>query len=663
MSGAASPSPYTQSVQQVQAGWMANPTARAIGLPVLKKMAAYNSGLMDTAIGAQKQDPTALAKFYGLPSNASTADIVAAIGQSHLSAQGVVPGIQQQQVPSTPTKAAARGGLMSLRGYASGGAPAVQDLTPAQKQAVAAFNATITGGGTPTTAQIAQINNIEKTTGRNVSPYTNTGQAAVGAPNLQNSIATAAASGNYPTGTGTSPATSIVNKYPNSDAASTISTSPNNTAITNANKNAGNDLATATDVKTYGVAPVLDAKGNPTGQITFNDPNFNKAVGSLDQLSQGTGMYGSAVGQMGNIMSGLQGMSNYSPQQVAAQSVQAQQASAQNAAAQQASAQGYGATLMEAPTDISSKNYDAAQMEGPGSWTDPGVQQKYMNPYEQGVIDVAKRQKALDYQKQVQGLNSQALAAGAFGGSGQALQRSQASKDYQQQLQDLEAQGLSQAYQQGMQQYGTESALTQQARQSNQAATNAQRSQFIQQELQAAMTNYGGKLTAAQQNEVAQNAASQFNAMAQNTASITNAQLGTNVNLANAANALQASMTNAQLGTNASIANASNNLAAQQSNQGAGLQAKQLGLGALTQAGQFGLGMGSQGMNIAQGYGQAAGYTTPLGQQYNTNNQQSAINRIQMPTTLANSTGSALATAAGNSSQGSGLTTSNQPTK
>ena len=577
MGGAASPSPYTESVQHIQGGWIANPTARAIGLPILKQMASYNTGLMNTAIGANKGDPASLAKFYGLPPNASTSDIVSAIGQANRGTQGVVPGIQQQ--PIAPTRSAARGGLMSLRGYATGGN--VQDLTPAQRQAVAAFNATIAGGGKPTDAQIAQINRIEQTTGRNVSPYTNTGTAAVGAPKLQEAIANAAASGNYPTGAGPSPAASISEKYPDSAAAQTIATSPSQTSIGNAMQNVGGNINTALTDKTYGVQPILDANGKPTGQIEFTDPNFNKAVGSVDQLSQGTGMFGSAVNQMGGIMGGLEAKANYTPQQVAAQQAAASQASAQQGSAQQASSQGYSASNMSAPEAAKVQDYTAAQadvnqmkqpkdvtteatkeqqmtgpaavqakalqnfqMQGPGSWTDPGVSQKYMDPYKQGVIDIAKRQKDVDYQKQMAGINAQAASAGAFGGARQAMERSQASKDYQQQLQDLETQGMSQAYQSGMGQYSAESGLGQQANIQNLQAMLGVQQTGSAQDLQAALANQGMDYNTAMQNLQARMGTQQFNANQNLQGQLANQQAGLTTGQANLGAAQQTSLAN-----------------------------------------------------------------------------------------------------------------------
>ena len=643
MGGAASPSPYTQSVQQIQGGWMANPTARAIGLPILKEQGAYDKSLMDMMVGVNKNDPASLAKFYGLPSGASTADIVGAISNQRQSPTPVDTSIQQQPVPlpprnpaPTPTKTAARGGVMSLRGYATGGAPAVQDLTAAQRQAVAAFNATIAGGGTPTAAQIAQINSIEQTTGRNVSPYTNTGTAAVGNTALQNSIAAAAGSGNYPTGTGTSPAAAISDKYPNSAAANTIATNPTNVAnadaLAKAKQNAGLTAADAYVPKTYGTDVTTDASGKST--MSFTDPNYNKAVGTLDQMSQGTGLYGGALNSVagqGGIMSQLQGMANYSPQQVAAQNAaasqaSAQQGSAQQATAQQASSQGYNASNMTAPSDIQAQGYTAAQaqgnqmqgprdvnavnaqasqMAGPQQWSQSQAQQ-YMDPYIQSVVQNQQALANQNYAQQLQQLKGSAVKQGAFGGSREAIAEAQSNLNQGLLLNNIASQGLSNAYQQGLSQFNTGQGQNLQAGQANltaaqQVALANQQAGMTSQQLnqQAGLTTGQANLTAAQQtalaNQQAQNAqmqqyvqnqlaaattsyggkltAEQQNQIAQNAAAQFTAAAGNTAQLTNAQLGTQTSNANASLGTQASLQNASLGTQAAMQNASLGTQA------------------------------------------------------------------------------------------
>ena len=537
------------------------------------------------------------------------------------------PNFDFSSTKHTAPPGAAQGGLMSLRGYAAGGG--VKDLTPTQRQAVAAFNATITGGGTPTAAQIAQINNIEQATGRNVSPYTNTGTAAVGNAALQESINTAAGSKNYPTSVGTSPNDSITKANPDSTAgiAAAAATQKNLEGLV---AGAGQHI--------YGVT--TDAAGN----ITSSNPYLNQVADKISNLGM-PGQIGQATDAYNNAISGLSGMTNYSPQQVAAQQAAASQASAQQGSAQQGSAQQaaasladrgsirdvnaqqaqvdkYNASLMNAPTAAEAKGYDAAlaqaaqmtgpknvsaermqaaqmagpqnvsaqdlqqyqmqgpqsvsanalqnfQMQGPGSWTDPGVSQKYMNPYQQGVIDIAKRQKDVDYQKQMAGINAQAASAGAFGGAGQAMERSQASKDYQQQLQDLETQGMSQAYQSGMSQYGQESGLSQQSNIQNLQAMLGVQQTGSAQDLQAALANQGMDYNTAVQNLQSKLATQQLGSGQNLQAALANQQAGLTTGQANLSAEQQARANNQQVGMQSQVANQGAALTTGQANLGA----------------------------------------------------------------------------------------------
>ena len=92
----------------------------------------------------------------------------------------------------------------------------------------------------------------------------------------------------------------------------------------------------------------------------------------------------------------------------------------------------------------------------PGSYTDAGVAQKYMNPYLQASLEPqlaeARRQAEITRMQNA----SRLASAGAFGGSRQAIERSEAARNQMQRMGDIEAQGLQQAYGQGMQQFSTE---------------------------------------------------------------------------------------------------------------------------------------------------------------------------------------------------------------
>lgn len=102
-----------------------------------------------------------------------------------------------------------------------------------------------------------------------------------------------------------------------------------------------------------------------------------------------------------------------------------------------------------------------------------GTSSQYMSPY---MGEVVARQQA-DAQRQAdiasQGLGAQAARAGAFGGSGDYLMRSQAAGNLARQKGDIAATGLQNAYTQGMGQFNQEQGQRQSA-----AQLNAQQGQF-----------------------------------------------------------------------------------------------------------------------------------------------------------------------------------------
>ena len=147
---------------------------------------------------------------------------------------------------------------------------------------------------------------------------------------------------------------------------------------------------------------------------------------AADLAGQATG-YGGLASQIGQM--GLQ----------AQQTGQGITAQSQNLAAQQAAA---------------GQNY-ASQV------TNPYAVQAYMNPYTQNVTDIqtqaARRQAAISAQDQA----AQAVRAGAFGGSRQAIQRAEADRALQTQLANIQATGSQNAYNQALQnmQYGANLGL------------------------------------------------------------------------------------------------------------------------------------------------------------------------------------------------------------
>jgi hypothetical protein len=151
-----------------------------------------------------------------------------------------------------------------------------------------------------------------------------------------------------------------------------------------------------------------------------------------------------------------------------------QQMSYDNAAMMQGAPQLQDATAMAGSAGLGALNtgytYNPFQTK---SFTSPGMAESYMSPYMNNVVarQQADAQRQGDIASQMQG--AQAARAGAFGGSGDYLMRSQARNNLARQQGDIFAQGQQAAYTQGMGQFNQEQGATQAA-----ANLNAQQGQF-----------------------------------------------------------------------------------------------------------------------------------------------------------------------------------------
>ena len=94
--------------------------------------------------------------------------------------------------------------------------------------------------------------------------------------------------------------------------------------------------------------------------------------------------------------------------------------------------------------------------------TNPYAVQAYMSPYQQNVTDYQKAQALRDFQMAQPMRNAKAVAAGAFGGTRQALVDAEAQRNLNSQLQGIEATGAQNAYQDAMRnmQFGTQTGLS-----------------------------------------------------------------------------------------------------------------------------------------------------------------------------------------------------------
>ena len=112
---------------------------------------------------------------------------------------------------------------------------------------------------------------------------------------------------------------------------------------------------------------------------------------------------------------------------------------------------GLGMPQVEQAADIASQ---AAQF----SYRDPALVQEYMNPFLQGALDPTLRAIREQQTQTLQGLGSQAQAAGAFGGSRQGVVEAQTLGQFGQQMGDVIGTGYAQAFDRATNLMGDEQA-------------------------------------------------------------------------------------------------------------------------------------------------------------------------------------------------------------
>lgn len=254
--------------------------------------------------------------------------------------------------------------------------------------------------------------------------------------------------------------------------------------------------------------------------------------------------------------------------------------------------------------------------------TEGGVQ-RYMSPYMQNVVDVQQREAKRQAAIQDQLLGAQAARAGAFGGSGDALQRAQAAANLQRNLAGIQATGQQMAYQQGMQQYNVEQQQALQAAMANQQA-----------EYNVGAQNLAAKLGVQQLGTQTGLQVALANLSAEQQARVQNQAAQLQMQGLSAQQALQAAMANQQANQAAAQLNAQQGqfgadlgLRSAMANQQAAQQAAQLN----AQQQQFGAGLGLQGLQAAmQGASQLANIgTQQFGQSKEIINLQNAMGAQQ----------------------------------
>ena len=213
------------------------------------------------------------------------------------------------------------------------------------------------------------------------------------------------------------------------------------------------------------------------------------------------------------------------------------------------------------------------------SFNRPGSAEAYMSPYMQNVVDIQKREA--QRQSGIQGTQQQAQAvgAGAFGGSRDAIMRAERERNLGQQMGDIQATGQQAAFQNAQQQFNAEQQARLQAQLANQQAG-----------LTVGGQNLGARLGVQQlgagQNLQAQLANQQAFQQAQNAAEQSR-QFGAGQGLQAANLAAQYGQSAQQLGEQS-----------RQYGAGLGMQGLQTGLQAAGQLGQLGGQQFQQGMDI-----------------------------------------------------------------
>jgi hypothetical protein len=198
-------------------------------------------------------------------------------------------------------------------------------------------------------------------------------------------------------------------------------------------------------------------QGTPTGDGGFNITGF-----------QPYKAYGGTYDAQGNQTSydPSKGIAGFQPMQTRAQEgVANMRAPSQFGQAMDVTGAGIGGALVTAGQGVNlyGMGYETA---GAGNRyaqqaTDPNAMQAYMSPYMQNVVGVQQReaQRAADVART--GRNAQAVQAGAFGGSRQAIMDAEAERNLALQKGDIQATGLQSAYKdaQQAQQYGANLGL------------------------------------------------------------------------------------------------------------------------------------------------------------------------------------------------------------
>lgn len=272
--------------------------------------------------------------------------------------------------------------------------------------------------------------------------------------------------------------------------------------------------------------------------------------------------------------------------------------------------QAQGGTMTAAQTGFQ-PNLTMYQMEAPEQFS-LQTAERYMDPYMQGVTDIAKRKAIEDAQRTQLAGNLAAGRKGSLGASGNLLASTERERQLGLQLGDIQARGLESAYQNAQTQFERDRAARMGAGQQNLQAQLGVQQLGTQTGLQAALANLNN-----QQQAQVQNLAAQLQTQG-----------------LNAQQALQVALANQQAGMSAGQQNLAAQLQTQQLGATQNLQAQQLNQAALQEAAR-------QNLSAALGVQQLGAQQSLQAQQAN---QQAALQAQQQRIAAAQGLGSLAAT-------------------
>ena len=301
--------------------------------------------------------------------------------------------------------------------------------------------------------------------------------------------------------------------------------------------------------------------------------------------------------------------------------------------AQQVQNQGLNQYQMGPADQVSSQNFGQQSA------------QDYMSPYAQQAIDPTLRENQRQFEIASTGRQAAATRAGAFGGSRQAIEQSEAQRNLGRLQSDTQAVGMQNAYQNAQQQFNADQARRQQSMLANQQAGlttgqanlgSALQTQGLgaQQNLQSQLANQQAGLTTGQAN-----LGSALQTQGLGSGQIMQSQLanqgaygqmqglGLQQNLA----ANQQAMQNAQLGAQYGLAGQQAGEQSRQFGANFGLQNRQQALAAAGQMGTLGQQQYAQQMGINSAQQQAGAQLQAQEQQNLSNRYQDFLNQQNYP--------------------------------